>query len=261
MSLLHDTNRLPAGSPQRVARAIGVLLAVAVVIFAVGLVLGLLVIGRHGGGPIQGWDNTVGRWFLHHRGPMVGISKIIATYLDAVPLAIICVVLTAILAVTLRSLRALIPLAAYLGGEFQVFIIRQIVLRPRPSTANYPAPGAIKGIHETSFSFPSGHSVAVTAVLFALLGTLALTYRIWWPWLVALLASLFVIDTRLVLGVHWFSDVTFGLLFGIGWGLTVAAVARRVEWADLVALIRPSGPPTGRRSAKPAPAATPPPPS
>jgi membrane-associated phospholipid phosphatase len=229
-----------AASPQRVARAFGVLLAVALAIFVVGLIIGFLVVGQHGGGPIQGWDNTVERWFPHHRGPLVGVSKFVATYLDAAPLAVICVVLSAILAVVLRSIRALIPIVAYLGGEFQVFIIREIILRHRPPTANYPAPGAVKGVHETSYSFPSGHSVAVTAVLFALLGTLASTRRIWWPWLLALLASLFVIDTRLVLGVHWFSDVTFGLLFGIIWGITVATVARQVEWADLLAIVRPA---------------------
>lgn len=227
------------GRAQRVARTVGVLVAATIGIFAVALIIGFLVVGRHGGGPIQGWDNTVERWFPHHRGPLVGVSKFVATYLDAGPLAIICAVLTAILAVTLRSIRALIPIVAYLGGEFQVFIIRAVILRHRPPTANYPAPGAVKGVHETSYSFPSGHSVAVTAVLFALLGTVALTHRIWWPWLIALLASLFVIDTRLVLGVHWFSDVTFGLLFGIIWGVTVAIVARQVEWADLIAMVRP----------------------
>jgi membrane-associated phospholipid phosphatase len=224
---------------QRVARAAAVLIAAAIAIFVVGLIVGFLVVGQHGGGPIQGWDNSVERWFPHHRGPLVGPSKFVATYLDAGPLAIICVVLTAVLAVVLRSIRALVPIVAYLGGEFQVFAIREVILRHRPPTADYPAPEAVKGVHETSFSFPSGHSVAVTAVLFALLGTVALSYRIWWPWLIALLASLFVIDTRLVLGVHWFSDVTVGLLFGIAWGVTVSIVARQIEWADLRAIVRP----------------------
>lgn len=229
----------PKGRTGRVFGAAGLLIAVAAGIFAVGLLVGLVIVGRHGGGPIQGWDNTVERWFPLHRGPLVGVSKFVATYFDAAPLAVICVVLSTTLAFTLRTIRALVPIVAYLGGEFQVFMIRQIILLHRPPTANYPAPGAIKGVHETSYSFPSGHSVAVTAVLFALLGTVALTHRIWWPWLVALLASLFVIDTRLVLGVHWFSDVTVGLVLGAIWGITVAVVARGVEWDDVLAVIRP----------------------
>ena len=225
------------GEPRRAARAAGLLIAVAAGILAAGLLVGFLVVGRHGGGPIQGWDNTVEAWFPRQRGPLVGVSKFVATYLDSGPLAVICVVLSVILAFTLRTIRALTPIVAYLGGELQVFILREVILRHRPPTANYPAPGAVKGVHETSYSFPSGHSVAVTAVLFALLGTVALTHRIWWPWLIALLGSLFVIDTRLVLGVHWFSDVTFGLLFGITWGVTVAIVTRQVEWADVLAII------------------------
>jgi membrane-associated phospholipid phosphatase len=217
---------------------------VALAIFVVGVLVGLLVVGRRGGGPIQGWDDSVGRWYLHHRGPLVGTSKWIANWFDALPLGVICVLLSAILAVTLRSARALVPIVAYLGGEFEVFTIRLVIERHRPPTADYPAPGAVPGVHETSHSFPSGHSVAVTAVLFALLGCLALTRRIWWPWLIALVASLFVIHTRLVLGVHWFSDVTFGLVLGATWGITVAFAARQVEWVDLMAVVRP-----GRRQA------------
>jgi membrane-associated phospholipid phosphatase len=228
------------GSSQRAVRAVGVLVAVAIGLFVIGLILGFALIGRHGGGPIQGWDNTVEAWFPNHRGGLVGVSKFIATYLDSGPLAVICVVLSAILLVTLRSIRGLIPIVAYLGGEFQVFIIREVIHRHRPPTANYPAPHAVPGVHETSYSYPSGHAVAVTAVLFGLLVTFALSRRIWWPWLIALLASMFVAYTRLVLGVHWFSDVTIGMLIGIAWGVTVALVAREVEWADFTALRRPS---------------------
>ena len=225
------------GDPRRVLHAAMVLAGVTLAIFAAGIVIGFVIIGRHGGGPIQGWDDSVGHWYLHHRGSLLGISKVVATYFDAFPLGIICVVLTAILAVTLRTSRALIPIVAYVGGEFQVFAIRTVIHRHRPPTANYPAAGAVNGVHETSYSFPSGHSVAVTAVLFGLFGCIALTYRIWWPWLIALIGSVFVIDTRLVLGVHWLSDVTIGLLMGAAWGVSVAFVGRQVEWDDFLALV------------------------
>lgn len=231
------------GQRSRIIRNAGVLVGVAVAIFVAGIVIGIVIVGRHGGGPIQAWDSSVGRWYLHHRGSLVGISKFVATYLDALPLGVACFALSVVLGFALRSARALIPVVAYLGGEFQVFALRIVIHRPRPPTANYPAAGAIKGVHETSYSFPSGHSVAVTAVLFALFGCIALTYRIWWPWIVASVFSLFVIDTRLVLGVHWFSDVAFGFLFGVAWGVAVAVVARRIEWADVVALVKPSSMP------------------
>lgn len=232
----HESGR--AGDPGRAFGAVALLLGVAAVLFAVGILVGFVVVGRHGGGPIQGWDDTVNRWYVDHRGPLVGVSKFIATWLDALPLGILCVALSLVLGWLWRTPRALIPAVAYFGGEFQVFVIRAVILRHRPPTADYPAPGAVPGVHETSYSFPSGHSVAVTAVLVGLLGCLALTRHTWWPWIVALVGSLFVVDTRLVLGVHWFSDVVLGLLLGIAWGVTVAVAARRVEWADCRAALR-----------------------
>jgi undecaprenyl-diphosphatase len=232
---LADGGAERAGDPRRAIRATGLLAGAAIGILIVGVLVGLVLVGRHGGGPIQGWDDAAERWYLHHRAPLVGVSKFIATYLDALPLGIICVLLSAILGLALRSPRALVPFVAYLGGEFEVFAIRTVIHRHRPPTANYPAPGAVPGVHETSFSFPSGHSVAVTAVLFALLGCVALARRIWWPWVLALVCSLFVIDTRLVLGVHWLSDVAIGLLAGIVWGVAVARAVQDLEWVDLAA--------------------------
>jgi len=205
-------------------------------LFAAGVVLGFTLIGRTGGGPIQSWDDTVWRWAIGHRGPFVGVAKIVATVGDAAALSVICIVLTGALVLALRSMRALVPLVAYLGAEFEVFALRQVIHRPRPATADFPAHDAIRGVHETSYSYPSGHAVAVTAVLFAVLGTLAFSRRWAWPWLLALGASGCVADTRLMLGVHWFSDVTIGLLIGIAWGTTVAFVAQRVEWTDLAGL-------------------------
>lgn len=206
------------------SRAVLTLVAAGAAIFVVGLVIGLAVVGRHGGGPIQSWDDRVQAWDLHHRGGLVGVSKVIAFVGDAPKLAVVAVLLSVLVWFLARSVWALAPLVAYLGAEGEVFFIRAVIHRGRPPTANFPAPGAVRGVHETSFSFPSGHSVACTAVLFAVAGLAAFTVRAWWPWVLALAASVFVLETRLVLGVHWFSDVVFGFAFGTVWGVTVAAV-------------------------------------
>ncbi len=237
------------GDRRRVLRVVAVLAGAAVVVFAVGSGLGLGLVGRHGGGLVQGWDDQVQAWDLHHRYA-VSAAKAVAFFGDAPKLAVIAVVLSAVLLVTIRTVRALIPIAAYLGGELQVFLIREVVHRHRPPTANYPAPGAIPGVHETSFSFPSGHSVAVTAMLFGCLGAVAIAHRWWWPWAVALVASLYVVDTRLDLGVHWFSDVTIGLALGVAWGVTVAVTSFRFDWDDVRDLL----PTRGRGRGAPAPA-------
>ncbi|MHB1781446.1 MAG: hypothetical protein ACYCTE_01950, partial [Acidimicrobiales bacterium] len=87
----------PVGQARRAVRVAAVLLGVTAAMLATGLIVGFVLVGRHGGGPIQGWDDAVERWFPDHRGPLVGVAKLVATYLDAVPLAAICVVLSAIL--------------------------------------------------------------------------------------------------------------------------------------------------------------------
>lgn len=227
----------PVAARGQLFRLAGVLVAVAALIFAVGLGLGLAFVGVHGGGAIQGWDNQVQSWSLHHRGGLVGPAKIVAFVGDAPKLAVVTVIISAVWWLASRSPVSLVPLAAYLGGEFQVFAIRQIIHRHRPPTANYPAPGAVPGVHETSFSYPSGHSVAVTAVLIAIAGTAAYIYHRWWPLIPGVIASMYVVDTRLVLGVHWFSDVTFGLLLGTTWGLAVAWSGQRLSWQHLTAWI------------------------
>jgi undecaprenyl-diphosphatase len=193
-------------------------------------VLGFAVVGRHGGGPIRGWDRTVQTWFVHHRAHLVSISKVIAKVLDAGPLGAIVVAITAILLALRQRMLALAPLAAYLGGEFLVYLTREYIHRPRPLSANYPGPGAIPGVHETSWSFPSGHATGAAAVLVCLGGLAAVHWRIWWFWMVGVLAALAVGASRLVLGVHWFSDVAFGLLVGIPWGIAVTILLAQTAW-------------------------------
>lgn len=213
-------------------RATGTLVAVSAVLFVAGLGAGLALVGRHGGGAIQGVDNDVWRWFVQDRY-LIGLAKAIATYGDAAALGVICAVLTVGLLVWRRSPLCLTPIVGYLGGEAQVYLIRQVIDRPRPLTAQFPAPGALHGVHETSWSYPSGHATAVTAVLIATLGAVALARRVLWPWIVAAAASIYVASSRLDLGVHWLSDVGVGLLLGAAWGVTVAVVATRLTWAEL----------------------------
>ena len=204
----------------------GVFVALALVLAA----LGLGVVGRHGGGAIQGWDDTVARWFLHHRTHLVKVSKVIAKVLDAGPLGLIVIVITAGLLARRQGARARIPLGGYVGGEALVYLTRAYIHRPRPLTAVYPAPGAIQGVHETSYSFPSGHATGAAATLMCLAGLAAITWRIWWPWLIGALAALAVGGSRLVLGVHWFSDVAFGLIVAFPLALVVTATLANLTW-------------------------------
>src|SRR5579884_1473405 len=221
---------VPRSDWMQVAAAAAALAAVFVVLALVLAALGLGVVGRHGGGAIQGWDDTVGRWFLHHRTHLVKASKVIAKVLDAGPLGLIVIVITAGLLALRQGARALIPLGGYVGGEALVYLTRAYLPRPRPLTAVYPAPGAITGVHETSYSFPSGHATGAAATLMCLAGLAAVTWRVWWPWVVGILAALAVGASRLVLGVHWFSDVAFGLIVALPLAVAVTSTLANLTW-------------------------------
>ena len=213
-------------------KRIAALAGVGIALLVVGIVAGLALIGRSGTGPLAGSDRSGENFTITHR-VLVPVAKVIAVVGDAALLGVIAVVATAIWLWRERTLRALTPIVAYLGGEGLVFLVREIIHRHRPPSANFPGPHALAGVHETSYSFPSGHATACTAVLFAMLGCYALARRAAWPWLVALLAAAAIGYSRLDLGVHWPSDVYIGFVLGTVWGVAVAFTATALAQPEM----------------------------
>ena len=109
------------------------------------------------------------------------------------------------------------------GVGLWIRAIKTSVGRPRPVGGWVP---------EGGFSFPSGHS-AGTFVLYLMLAWLLLPYlRPAWRWpvgLAALAVALGVGASRVVLRVHYASDVLAGWLLGLAW---MALVICAVEWAQ-----------------------------
>ena len=109
-------------------------------------------------------------------------------------------------------------------GIYVGLLINTSVGRPRARIEDWA--GAAGGP-----SYPSGHTTAAT--LFALLCAWAVTARVA-PgrarvilWSAAVVFALAVGWTRVWLGVHWPSDVTGGLLYGVAWSATcLVGVAR-----------------------------------
>jgi phosphatidylglycerophosphatase B len=82
-------------------------------------------------------------------------------------------------------------------------------------------------IHETGYSFPSGHTTAAMTFM-VLLGAIGLRWLAGWRrvltlWVVPVWAVL-VAYSRTLLEVHTAADVVAGMMVGFAWGLLAAAV-------------------------------------
>ena len=110
-----------------------------------------------------------------------------------------------------------------LGRRYGILIVAAAVVAVITTTikviADRPRPQAGQGLNP---SFPSGHTAYVTAVL----GLTAVLLAERGRWRFAALAVIIVAamgPSRVVLGVHWLSDVLAGYAIGLAWlGLVLA---------------------------------------
>ncbi len=138
-------------------------------------------------------------------------------------------------------------IASYVGVEVLFWLMKLAVDRPRP-------PLSLRVATVASSSYPSGHTAVATAVgaslLVAAWGIRAAPLRR--LVVVALLVLPLVVGlSRLVLGVHWLTDVVGGFLLGLGWVLLCLAIVLR----DDRAAWPPDSGGAGRVTRPPAPAA------
>jgi undecaprenyl-diphosphatase len=128
-----------------------------------------------------------------------------------------------------RGGRGRVPLWSVLVAIAAQNIIKEIVRRPRPPVRHLE--------HVTSWSFPSGHATEATA-LFVALAVAA------WPLIgarwargaataAALGISLVVATARVVLGVHYPTDVAAGVVLGMISAALAFVCARRTTDARL----------------------------
>jgi undecaprenyl-diphosphatase len=115
--------------------------------------------------------------------------------------------------------------AATLTRPVLEFTLKATVARDRPDLERM--------VNGEGYSFPSGHvmaAVALWGLLPAVVGLYTRRRALWWA-SVAVAGGLIVsiAASRVYLGVHWFSDVTAGLVVGTFFLLGVEAVFRRAH--------------------------------
>lgn len=122
------------------------------------------------------------------------------------------------------------------------FIISMVIVAILKVLTDLPRPGEERvswGIfkrigHLGYFSFPSGHTTRASVFAYFLAKRWKRLWPLWWGWAIAIALS------RLLLHVHWFSDVLFALFLGPWTGLLVELTENR--WLPLYrALVRKLG--------------------
>jgi len=109
------------------------------------------------------------------------------------------------------------------GNYLIAFLLKYALNRPRPTVI--PVRGEYTGP-----SYPSGHTMLATSVLFVA-AYLLRRERGWdWPYYVIFAFGVLTIYSRLYLGVHWPTDVLAGALLGVIWlGAMLCAMDARVD--------------------------------
>jgi undecaprenyl-diphosphatase len=202
--------------------ATGLALSLAVLAIVVAAcVVGLLAYLVRSDSRLLDLDSSVSRWADRHQSSVSIDLMDVLTRLGTTPVVIVlAIVLVAIESRRIRS-RWIAPfLACVIAGNFLVYNgVKELVDRVRPE---------LNPIAESlGPSFPSGHTATAAAFLAA--AALVLGRRRG-PEARAVLAgaaaglAVAVASTRLMLNVHWLTDVIAGLAIGWGW-FAVAAIA------------------------------------
>ncbi len=201
-----------------------VLLLTAAVALANLLVFVVIAEDLFDGGGLISRDHAVLRWFVDHRTHgLIQAARVVSDVGSFVPLAIVAV----LIGIWLwrrgwRLFVAAIPLVSVALGSIASTVAKASFNRDRP-------PVRFRAATVTLAAFPSGHATDAAAFFAAASLTLAITVVRRPIERVALVGAGLVLTvlvgvSRLVLAVHWLSDVVAGWALGTAVAVTVLVV-------------------------------------
>lgn len=172
-----------------------------------------------------GVDNTAILLHIHaFRSPLLDGIAFTFTWIGS-PVGIVLISILIVAGLWLRKRYVDIGMygAVLIGASVMVLTLKIFFHQLRPQV--FPPL-----VHETSFSFPSGHSLtSFSAWGFVAWWVVSIDPRKVWRWVLGALGVLvaaLVALSRLYLGVHWPTDVLAGFFLGFGW-VAVCAFGQR----------------------------------
>lgn len=131
-----------------------------------------------------------------------------------VPFAVFVAIVATTVALTGSRIGAARVVAAVIAGWGAFSLLKRVFLRARPEFADHLVGG---------YSIPSGHATMAFALATALL-LVEPRLRTWWGFGILGAYAVLTAASRVVLGVHFLTDVVAGALLGAGCALLVCGV-------------------------------------
>jgi undecaprenyl-diphosphatase len=170
------------------------------------------------------FDTSVLLLIHRHASPLLDHTMIAITNIGGLAGTVsMTALIVGVLWVRRRKVAALMVACGVGGAAVISVVMKSLFDRTRPDLW-------AQLVHETSFSFPSGHAMASAALALSLM---AVFWRTKWRPLVVTLGTVYIIligFTRLYLGVHYPTDIMGGWLLSLAWVVLVAwLITRYVE--------------------------------
>lgn len=199
---------------------------IATVCFVVGLILFIVAyIGINNNTALGSFNQPFLDWIVNHRSPLItNIAKVVTKTTEPEAFSVVVVLFAIFWAIKKRKIWQPLLLAGSMAAFVVIStLIKHLVQNARPSEINMILP------LETGFSFPSGHTIAITVFLLVigyLLYSRNFSNKRVLVWSAVTIVGVSIIAlSRLYLGYHWLTDITAS----IGLGLIILAVIIAID--------------------------------
>jgi membrane-associated phospholipid phosphatase len=170
-------------------------------------------------------DIQILQWLHQFTAPALNGLALAITTIGSPEVVVACTLTGAVALYLRRHRRAALALVVGVGGAAVINTVLKLSFqRVRPHLW-------VPMVRETSYSFPSGHAMVSSALVFTIMYLLWHTWYKWWAIGVGLSLTFLIGLSRLYVGVHYPSDVLGGWLVGFTWVVVMREVlSRSANW-------------------------------